>query len=873
MGCLDSRDRVPGASAHAAHHSSSTIVAVAAAAVGVCVAHAFAEDFSGSLPTHQLPDRGQSKRLPPLDCFVTEVQFLAACCSAKTHCEDVCRVASSASRVVAANYVADKSDAAAVLAVVTRKAAPEKVVAGAVDDECFPTCASQVELLGRCCDHLLGDCPPRVIKQGAVGSHHGGDTKGQVGRDGRSEVEEEEAEANKRLEADVAASEGVVEEVDASQWPHLADKQEAALLGAPLSAGDPCWCMDEPDGAMPLAAGRDGAHTNVDPSLARRRPRVSRWEELAVLRELADAMDRRNPHWTSMKDSDIEHLRHCVLCSAREEPQSRMRPPAEEMLELHGRQLFVDDYLIETAKDVVRFLEAPQVYPQEVLGKTEEWEDDTMGFPGSVNHNGSHFLMHYSSARITPGARVRLALAVSNNGFNWRKQSLNLSFSISLGADFCVLLDELEPSPLLRYKMVYNCGDIHNHGCLATSPDGIAWRGRGFKFPMWTDTLPCLYHDHESHYELMLRREFPSPLLWRGVRGTQVLRIEANAFRRALALPNARMNPELRREWYFDRHGKLEWVRRQAYAHSRTMYEGVYLGLVHVYQWPIVSKLTVNNDFLRSITPFFRDPDAVESFDTLQVFLATSRDGTRFNFQWIYSDQPLELSMPSTAPEIATRKGGAAVTVGLVVHEVVGSEDEATTVAVTSDYKWVQAAAQLVTFGEHHWLYFTGNPTSHRHRWETRERFHLARFPRDRLSGLMMADAVGTTGGRGGDEGGSEEGVLTTRPFSWPSPATVGAIAVNVEIPKGALCRMSAIVGAVLDDAFEVPMAAFKLPQEGHEVIVQIPSASKIGSDGRGRFSEGSAVRFRFRLRGQARLYAFRLLTPAETLGKEHRGM
>ena len=88
------------------------------------------------------------------------------------------------------------------------------------------------------------------------------------------------------------------------------------------------------------------------------------------------------------------------------------------------------------------------------------------GYPGSVNHNGTHFLMHYiagparregiGKAATSFGA---IAVAVSVDGLHWtHKRPLRFFTPLnSNGGEHCVLHDVHEADPKLRWKMVHNC--------------------------------------------------------------------------------------------------------------------------------------------------------------------------------------------------------------------------------------------------------------------------------------------------------------------------------------------------------------------------------------------------------------------------------
>ena len=120
------------------------------------------------------------------------------------------------------------------------------------------------------------------------------------------------------------------------------------------------------------------------------------------------------------------------------------------------------------------------------------------GYPGSVNHNGTHFVMHYVAGQkvVAKGRSAKhtvghMAVAVSVDGFTWQKQRLDF-FTVHApsGVEHCVLLDEHERNPELRWKMVHNCNVPVDETCLAVSADGITWMEKGHKWgATWTGRL------------------------------------------------------------------------------------------------------------------------------------------------------------------------------------------------------------------------------------------------------------------------------------------------------------------------------------------------------------------------------------------------
>jgi len=263
---------------------------------------------------------------------------------------------------------------------------------------------------------------------------------------------------------------------------------------------------------------------------------------------------------------------------------------------------------------------------------------------------------------------------------------------------------------------------------MATSPDGIAWTDHGQKFSGWTDTQPCLYHDSPGRgYELFLRYNYATENYDRGIRGMQIVHVDDQHFQAAIQAGKGREVPfKPMNTWYLDKIGKNERYERQIYALTRTYYEGIFLGLCLLY-----------DDLARGA-----GRKELLARDTVLPYLATSRDGVHFNWQWVYGKDPLPLQD--------------------------GSE---------RNYGYIEPAAQILTWQGCHWLFYTANPQSHARRFEGEDNVYLAQWPQDRLGGLkpMRASA----------------GKVVTKAFAWPRDTL--ALTVNVDVEVTGLCTVTIV--------------------------------------------------------------------------------
>ena len=264
------------------------------------------------------------------------------------------------------------------------------------------------------------------------------------------------------------------------------------------------------------------------------------------------------------------------------------------------------------------------------------------------------------------------------------------------------------------------------------------------------------------------------------------------------------------RKWYLDRYHKNERYEHVIYAQSRTLYEGVYLNLMTVLHWPmpgVVPGFRSGNK-----TRLFAKETGVEGWlhDRISPYLATSRDGRSFNFQWVYAKRPL-------------LRGGT---------------------AKPDPMRIVMPAAQIVTRDGWHWLYFAGTPKPHTERWQGLCKIYLARWRQDRITGLRpQRDAA--------------KPLIETKPFRWP----VGALTLRVvvELSKSGASAAVALIstnGTTLRKLLKAEYAS--AAADGEQQNTGSSGASEVRVADLRLHALGD-VQLRFALRGAATLYAFHI--------------
>ena len=97
--------------------------------------------------------------------------------------------------------------------------------------------------------------------------------------------------------------------------------------------------------------------------------------------------------------------------------------------------------------------------------------------------------------------------------------------------------------------------------------------------------------------------------------------------------PNVVANPtewQIVRQWHFNRQGEDEYLRRQIYSMTVWIHEGVYFGLMSVYEYP--GDISEGRE-----TDLWRHHER----DVMNFYIATSRDCDDWDLTWVYAGQPI----------------------------------------------------------------------------------------------------------------------------------------------------------------------------------------------------------------------------------------
>jgi hypothetical protein len=371
------------------------------------------------------------------------------------------------------------------------------------------------------------------------------------------------------------------------------------------------------------------------------------------------------------------------------------------------KQLFVDDFVVAEKRAVAR-----------VLGKITKANDGnpifTDGwFYGTVLHDKGKFKLWFRK----PGTSG-FGYAESPDGLKFQKIA-DLS-GINFAGDYtlAVEIDPTETDPPHRFIAGYDAPGMA--AGIAHSADGIRWTPYHDGKPVTiraADTYNQVLWDHEAKtYRLFTRTDFGTAGGSTELRGT-----------RSMTNPAPKTNPanwSLVREWIFDKEGQGEAKRRQIYATTCWIYQGVYFALLSVYDYPgDVSEGKVTDTHKR------------HERDVMNFYIATSRDGDSWDTHWVYAGQPLVPRGPDGA----------------------------------FDKDIVLPASTIVTYADKHWIYYAG--ANERHGDEQ------IRFDRKHAIGLATLRLDGFVGLRADENKGS----VVTKPFKLEG----NKLSVNVDAQGG----------------------------------------------------------------------------------------
>jgi hypothetical protein len=211
--------------------------------------------------------------------------------------------------------------------------------------------------------------------------------------------------------------------------------------------------------------------------------------------------------------------RRAWLSSEPERPPYLASPPAIINIDI-GRQLFVDDFLIEESSLYREHHQAVYHPASPVLAPETRWETEdpyalnTKTAPSSAAMVFSDGVFFDPADRLfkmwyMAGYQQNTALATSTDGIRWTRRQADVIAGTNIVRrhhrdSSTVWLDLNERDRSARFKMAWTAMDGNGHLHLSTSPDGIHWTDRADAGPAG-DRTTCFFNPFRNRWCFSLR--------------------------------------------------------------------------------------------------------------------------------------------------------------------------------------------------------------------------------------------------------------------------------------------------------------------------------------------------------------------------------
>lgn len=475
-----------------------------------------------------------------------------------------------------------------------------------------------------------------------------------------------------------------------------------------------------------------------------------------------------------------------------------------EALLIHGKQMFVDDYIIDDMQGVEKRLHQAVKYPENPVLERDRPSDGFQTDYGSVLYDPADglFKMWYqviTGDQNVPTTHVYLvAYAESKDGISWEKPITdeaagNNHIIIDPPEPFVggpgVMIDPLDPDPNRRFKMMYVAKPEGTPSSLAThiafSPDGIHWKQAETNPAIpFSDTAIEPYWDQKlGTYVAYLRFGPPNIRV--------VARIQSEDFLHWSPKVTVLGKTNLDKPYF-----------TEFYTMNGVPYEGVYVGLLNTYHG-------------ETIVPIPEDEQWRDRVDNQLVF---SRNGVTWNR--VVKDGVI------TADELMEDRDWKKEVDAAVFLPYGESKD---------DWDWGQVYPHhpILVVGDEIRFYYGGTKGRHwanYHKDPFESAVGLATL---RLDGFVSVDA------------GDEEGTLTTKPFVFMGDT----IEVNANADGGSLAVEALDADGNMIEGFGKDDFDVLTADEVHHVIGW-------NGDRDCHLLQGRPIRLRFYLKN-VELYAF----------------
>ena len=198
----------------------------------------------------------------------------------------------------------------------------------------------------------------------------------------------------------------------------------------------------------------------------------------------------------------LSSLLVCIAClsSTGAQAQGRKAPPgmfkdlddaiAGDALIIHGKQLFIDDYVIASLEGVKKVLNQPVKHPRNPFMRKDRKREFAITYGAVVrDEKDSLYKLWYQIFGDANDADSTAGYATSKDGIVWKRTLTDTKAGTNLalfdpkeawvGAPG-VIIDRREPNPRRRFKMLYLAKPTFKSAslssCVAYSADGIHWK-------------------------------------------------------------------------------------------------------------------------------------------------------------------------------------------------------------------------------------------------------------------------------------------------------------------------------------------------------------------------------------------------------------
>ena len=385
----------------------------------------------------------------------------------------------------------------------------------------------------------------------------------------------------------------------------------------------------------------------------------------------------------------------CLVLVFAAQPLPSAEPPKLVDIGLR-RQLLVDDFAIAERRGITR--------EQGVVTKANGGKPIfDARFYGTVLHDEGRFKLWFRKPE-----QQGYGYAESLDGLKFEKKAALTGINFAGDVNLAVEVDRNASDPSRRFLGGYDAPGMA--AGIAVSPDGIRWTPLNDGKPVTFRAADChnqfLWDPMAKLYRLFTRTDYGSgggPLA-----NTAAPNFEVRGTR-GMFNSGSIGNPDdwkIKRQWWLNREGPKEYLRRQVYSMTVWIHEGIYFALMSVYEYPGDLSEGLKSDHVKR-----------HERDVMNFYLATSRDCDSWDLTWVYAGKPIVPRGPD------------------------GSFDKAV----------VFPSSTVVTHDDRHWFYYSGNNERHGTAerkppvWFEKDRaIGVATLPRDRFVALAAGKKTGT---------------------------------------------------------------------------------------------------------------------------------